>query len=209
MLFASFWLDWGLARYIVYDLITYSPLYPFVGVGDLHIDASAFTSDSRVLIMGCDDATIRFSKSDVPEIKRTIKTPSAVRSLTISPNDDLLLATTFDGSIIMYDITSEIILTDIDSYSNDRKSNGITISPNPTSNIIKIQNLDNSLQSLDSDIDISIYNSLGVLMLSLCGQPSVYIGSSGIDVSQFPQGIYNVIISSEYKVWYSKFIKIE
>ncbi len=132
----------------------------FIGHSDF-VHSVFFTKDSKVIVSGSNDATIRFwNVKEGKEICK-IQFPIPYTKVQLSDDDKYLLAGTYDGSVIMYDVTEEIsktlAATDIPEQNNEFD---FECFPNPFSDftniIFNLKNPDN--------VKISIYNSIGQIV---------------------------------------------
>lgn len=88
--------------------------------------------------------------------------------------------------------TQDIVITGQTSGINDNETNLLSVFPNPANNQIEI------IGSTPIE-SISIYNTNGQLILTT--------NENGIDVSDFPSGLYYVVVNSQNGIAQTRFVK--
>ena len=100
------------------------------------------------------------------------------------------------NNIRFHSDTNEIYVQANSTYLSEQKKNYLTVFPNPVSDKLNLQNLQNS------EIEyIQIWNTKGQLI------KSHFEASHQLDVSKLPCGIYFLKVIGKEKNWLQKFIK--
>lgn len=77
----------------------------------------------------------------------------------------------------------------------------ISLYPNPASDYINV------IHDFNSEIEISVYNTAGKLMLREYARGTSGLNSQRLEVDFLPTGIYNAVIRSEKELFTTKFLK--
>jgi hypothetical protein len=94
----------------------------------------------------------------------------------------------------MYVYLNCSITTDVNTTKNELKQ--ISIAPNPTTNTVKLQNL-------TEEVNLTVYNVLGEVMIST----KVNATNNEVQLTTFPNGIYNMVLTSKNAMRSIKVIK--
>lgn len=101
------------------------------------------------------------------------------------------------------DKDGEFTYSEVKAVSFQRQLTGVAVSPVPTQNNISLTFTANE----DGAFTLNIYNASGTLMLSKNVQVLNGNNENTIDVSELPQGIYQLMLSNGQELERSKFIK--